>query len=457
MPPRFFVLLFLLMAPIVGRAQTPKPNVVVIFADDLGYGDPGVYGGKKAPTPAIDRLAAEGLRATDFYVAQPVCSASRAALVTGRYPHRVGIAGALGPRSAVGIKASETTLAEIAKSAGYATAIFGKWHLGDRPETLPLSHGFDEFWGIPYSHDMWPSHPETPKAYPPLPVYDGKTVVMENPDPGIFTQEITRRATAFIERNVAKPFFLYVPHPLPHVPLGVAKENRPADDTNLYGAVLREIDDSVAAIVAALEKGGILDRTLIIFSSDNGPWLSYGPHAGSAGPLREGKGTTFEGGIRVPFLARLPSLIKPGTIVREPFMTIDVLPTVARLMGVTQLPDRLDGRDCTDLWRDPTAAKSPHEALFFYYENAQLQAVRSGNLKLHLEHGYRSMEGRDPGKGGKPGSYDYARRTGIELYDLAEDIGETKNLADQRKVDVQRLLALVAEQKKADEKAASSK
>jgi arylsulfatase A-like enzyme len=421
------------------------PNIVVVFTDDQGWADIGVQGARGFATPHLDRMAREGVRLTDFYAAQPVCSASRAALLTGRYPNRVGITGALGPSNNNGIPEEETTLAELCRARGYATAIFGKWHLGHHAEFLPTRHGFDRFYGIPYSNDMWPFHPENPDAWGDLPTIEGEAVVGLNTDQSRFTRDITARAVEFIEEHSEQPFFLYVAHPMPHVPLHASESFRGRTEQGLYGDVIEEIDDSVGHILAALERHELDRDTLVIYTSDNGPWLSYGNHGGSTGPLREGKGTTFEGGVRVPFLARWPGHIPAGAVTAEPAMTIDVLPTVARVIGAQVTPDLLDGKDIWSLLTAEPGARSPHEALFFYYHQNDLEALRSGRWKLHFPHGYRSMEGRAPGKDGIPGKYDYEVRTGLELYDLVNDIGETRDVASDHPEVVKRLQELADE------------
>ncbi|MHC4947415.1 MAG: sulfatase family protein [Planctomycetota bacterium] len=434
----------------------PPPNIVIVFADDLGYGDVGVYGAEGFATPHLDRLAAEGMRFTDFYVAQPVCSASRAALLTGCYPNRIGIAGALGPGSRIGLADGETTLAELCRSRGYATAVFGKWHLGHLPPFLPTRHGFDEFHGIPYSNDMWPLHPDfahlppaaadRKRGYPPLPLLEQERVAVAEVTRAHqrrFTSDLADRAVDFIARHRDRPFLLYVAHPMPHVPLHASDRFEGTTEAGLYGDVIAEIDWSVGRILDALRAHGLDERTLVLFTSDNGPWLSYGDHAGSSGPLREGKGTTFEGGVRVPCLARWPGTIPAGAVCREPLMTIDVLPTVAALIGAGLPPRRLDGRDASALLRGEPGARSPQAAYFFYYHRNHLEAVRSGRWKLHLPHGYRSMAGRAPGAGGTPGRYDHDRRTGLELYDLHADVGETTDVAAAHPEVVARLLELV--------------
>lgn len=423
-------------------AATPPPNVVLIFVDDLGWGDLGCTG---APyrTPAIDRIAAEGAFFTDFDVAQPVCSASRAALLTGCWPNRIGIHGALGPQAKHGIAAAETTLAELLRARGYATAIFGKWHLGCLPEFLPTRHGFDEFAGIPYSNDMWPHHPQSAE-YPPLPLYEQEEIVAHDPDQREFTLGFARRGADFIRRSAAagRPFFLYLPQPMVHVPLHVSEANRGRSGRGLFGDVVEELDAGVAIVVQALREAGVERDTLLIFTSDNGPWLSYGDHAGSAGPYREGKGTTFEGGVREPLLVRWPRRIAPGTVVREPCNAIDLLPTIAGFAGAAAPALAIDGRDLGPLLTGEAAALDPEHPYYYWYGVNALQAVRSGRWKLHFPHGYRTMIGRTPGRGGVPGLYDYSVKTGLELYDLESDPGESRDLAAERPEVVARLAAL---------------
>jgi arylsulfatase A-like enzyme len=419
------------------RADTP-PNVVIILADDQGYGDLGCYGAKDIATPNLDRMAKEGVRLTDFYVAQPVCSASRAALLTGCYPNRVGIVYALGPADRHGISAEEKTIADVLKPRGYATAIYGKWHLGHRPPFLPTRHGFDEYFGLPYSNDMWPNHPVG--RYPDLPLIEGEKVITVNPDQTKLTTWYTEHAVKFIEKNKDRPFFLYVPHAMPHVPLHVSDKFKGKSKRGLYGDVIMEIDWSVGEILAALKKNGIDERTLVIYTSDNGPWLPYGEHSGSAEPLREGKFTTWEGGVRMPCIARWPKHIPAGTVCREPAMTIDLLPTVAKLAGA-ELPNHpIDGLDIWPLLSGKSDAKSPHEALYFYWDR-HLQAVRSGRWKLHFPHDYPTLAGKPGGKDGKPVNY-VGDVTPLALYDLENDIAETTNVLEKHPDVVKRLQAL---------------
>jgi arylsulfatase A-like enzyme len=432
----------LLILALAGVVEDRPPNVVIIFADDLGYGDVGAYGARNYKTPNIDRLASEGMRFTDFYVSQPVCSASRAALLTGCYSNRIGIHGALGPKDTHGIHSNEVTIAEILKPIGYATAVFGKWHLGHLPRFLPLQHGFDEYFGLPYSNDMWPYHPTSAREFPPLPLIEGNRIVERMPDQTKLTAWYTERAVKFIEKKKDRPFFLYLPHNMPHVPLHVSEARRGSSGAGLFGDVIEEIDGSVGEVLKAVEKHGLAEKTLIIFSSDNGPWLSYGNHAGSAGGLREGKGTVWEGGVRVPFIARWPGKIPPGSVCREPVMTIDLLPTIAQLAGGKLPEHRIDGKDIGALLRGEPGARTPHEALFFYYGVNELQALRSGRWKLILPHKYRTLEGKAGGLDGKPAPY-AEREAGLELYDLENDPGETTDLARSQPDVVRRLEALV--------------
>ena len=320
-------------------AETSKtPNVVLVFADDLGYADLSCYGAKGYRTPNLDRLAAEGVKFTDFYVPQAVCSASRTALLTGCYPNRVGILGALGPKNRHGINDDETTLGEVFKSRGYATAIYGKWHLGHHPQFLPPRHGFDEYFGLPYSNDMWPKHPEAKHAFPDLPLIEGEKTIALNPDQSQLTTQYAEHAVSFIERHRDQPFFVYLAHSMPHVPLFVSDKYQGRTERGLFGDVIEEVDWSVGQILATLEKLKLDEQTLVIFTSDNGPWLSYGDHAGSAEPLREGKGTSFDGGVREPCVMRWPGRIPPGAVCHEPAMTIDLLPTLAKLIGARRHP-----------------------------------------------------------------------------------------------------------------------
>ncbi|HEY4313836.1 MAG TPA: sulfatase [Pirellulales bacterium] len=436
------------------EASAPEhPNVVIIYCDDVGYADVGVFGAKGYTTPNLDRMAAEGVRFTRYYSAQPVCSASRTALLTGCYPNRLGIQGALGPQAKIGINADEMTLGELVKQQGYATAVYGKWHLGHLPQFLPTHNGFDEYFGLPYSNDMWPLHPDylategqkKRQGYPDLPLIEGDKVVIPevtSKEQRQLTTWYTEHAVSFIERNRERPFLLYVPHSMSHVPLHVSDKFQGKSGGGMYGDVMQEIDWSAGEILAALARNGLDRKTLVIFTSDNGPWLNYGDHAGSSGPLREGKGTCWEGGVREPFIARFPGVIPADTVCKEPAMAIDLFPTIAKLTGA-KLPEKpIDGLDIWPLFVSAPGAKSPHEAYYFYYNDNELQAVMSGDWKLYLPHTYRTLAGRPGGTGGKPVSYESRKIEQPELYNVADDIGEAKNVAAEHPDIVARLLAL---------------
>lgn len=411
-------------SPVEGRRS---PNVVLIFTDDQGYGDVGCYGGRHVTTPHLDRLATQGVRFTNFYVAQAVCGASRAALLTGCLPNRIGILGAPSHSTKFGIHDQETLLSEIVKQKQYATAIYGKWHLGHQPKFLPQQHGFDQYFGLPYSNDMWPFHPEG-ASFPDLPMIDGSEVInpsVTSEDQRMLTHWYTERAVSFIGEHHSEPFFLYLAHSMPHVPLHMSDAFRGRSGKGDFADVIAEIDDSVGRVLGALHEWGIEENTLVIFTTDNGPWLSYGNHAGSAGPLREGKGTTFEGGVRVPCLMRWPGRIPHDTVCHELAATIDILPTVAALLDV-QLPEHpIDGRDIWPLITGYPGARTPH-ASYPYYWGKELQAIRAGRWKLHFPHDYRALTGQ-PGRDGKPAGYTQ-QRTDLALYDLESDIGESTDL-----------------------------
>jgi arylsulfatase len=433
------VLIFLTGSSIGCADKKPKqetkerpPNVVLIFTDDQGYNDVGVFGAKDIATPNLDQMAREGAMLTSYYAAQAVCSASRAGILTGCYPNRIGIHNALGPGNTHGINASETTLAEMLKAKGYATAIFGKWHLGHHEKFLPTRHGFDEWFGIPYSNDMWPYHPQQGPIFnfPDLPLYENETVIDTLEEQSQLTTQITERSVSFIKKNKDNPFFLYVPHPQPHVPLFVSDKFKGKSSRGLYGDVIMEIDWSVGQIMNELKVNNLEENTIVIFTSDNGPWLSYGNHAGSAFPLREGKGTAWEGGQREPFIIKYPKAISAGSTIDVPVMAIDILPTIAEETGAALPEQIIDGKS---VWKVLTGEenKSPQEAYFFYYRVNELFGVRYGKWKLYFPHRYRTMDGQELGKDGLPGDYRMVDMHEIELYDLAMDKSETKNVAEQ--------------------------
>ncbi len=417
-----------------------KPNVVIIFADDMGYGDLGCYGNAKHATPNLDAMAKAGMRFTDFHVAQAVCGASRAALLSGCYPNRIGFHGAPDHSATHGINGNEWLMPEMLKAKGYATAVFGKWHLGHHFPFLPKQNGFDEYFGLPYSNDMWPAHPQASAYYPKLPLMRGNNAhefVESLEDQAVLTKRYTQRAVDFIKRKKSKPFFLYLTYAMPHVPLAVSKDFRGKSQGGMYGDVIEEIDWSVGEVLKALKEQGVAENTLVIFLSDNGPWLSYGNHGGSAGRLREGKGTTFEGGTRVPMIAMWPGKIKAGQTNDDLAMTIDLLPTLAGLTGGKLSERKIDG---VDIWGMFEGKKRKDGRAYYFYYNNDLKAVRLGAWKLHFPHTYRTVV-KDGGEG-KPGKYNYGARQGLALYDLKANLGEDVDVAAKNPVIMKRLEGL---------------
>jgi len=403
-------------------AHAQKPNFILIFTDDQGYQDLGCYGSPNIATPNLDRMAAEGTRFTDFYVGAQVCSASRAALMTGSYPDRVGVLGVFFlNRRRQGLNPDEETVAEVLKAAGYATACIGKWHLGDEPEFLPTRQGFDSYFGIPYSNDM--SIRRNGKRGPPL-MRDEK--IIEHPAVlATLTKRYTEEAVRFIEKNRKKPFFLYLPHTMPHVPLAASKRFKGTSKRGLYGDVIEEIDWSVGTILETVKRLGLDDNTLVMFTSDNGPWLSMGANGGCALPLRDGKFTTYDGGMRVPCLVRWPGHVPAGSVCNELAATIDVLPTFAALAGAKRHSNhKIDGYDITPLLEGRPGAKTPHEAYFY-----RLDVVRSGPWKLMLK-------GRSTVKSRPAGPFP-------SLYNIETDVSETENLAAEHPEIVARLTRLI--------------
>ena len=381
------------------------PNVIFILTDDMGFSDLGSYGSKMINTPNLDLLASEGALLNSYYSSQAVCSASRASILTGSYPNRIGISGALGPNSRTGINRNEFLMSELFKQQGYNTAIYGKWHLGDNPKFLPTNHGFDDFYGILYSNDMWPYHPERPDSYPDLMLYDYDKPIEVLTDQSDLTMELTNKSISFIEKNKDDPFFLYLAHPQPHVPLFASSEFKGRSDYGLYTDVIEEIDNSVGLIIKSLKENKLDRNTIVVFTSDNGPWLSYGDHAGSTGVYREGKGTTWEGGQRVPCIVWYPNEIESNTVLSTPFMGIDWLPTFAKLTNSTLSKNKIDGKN---IWENLTGKtfEDPHEALFFYYHKNSLHAVRYGDYKMYFPHRYRTLNGKKGRDDGQPIKYE---------------------------------------------------
>jgi arylsulfatase A-like enzyme len=440
-----FPALALMLASCNNEPPAEKPvNFVVIYLDDMGYGDLSLTGALGYQTPHIDRMAADGMFFTRFYVPQAVCTASRAGLLTGCYPTRVGLGGALDHTAKIGLHPEEETIATVLKKKGYATAVFGKWHLGHHREFLPLSHGFDEYYGIPYSNDMWPYHPTNKNYYPPLPLFEGWEVSETNPDQTRFTTAFTERTIDFIKRNQKNPFFVYLAHPMPHVPLFVSEKFEGKSEQGLYGDVMMEIDWSVGQIMQALEETGLAKNTLVIFTSDNGPWLNYGNHAGSSGGLREGKGTSYEGGQRVPCLMLWKGMIRPGTVNNNLVSGIDVLPTLAEIAGAPLPEKKIDGVSLLPIIYD-VHADPPRKNFWYYYRQNNLEAVQDGQWKLIFPHPGRTYGGFEPGNDGQPGKVDENHLFEAALYDLRRDPGEQYNMLEYYPEIVERLEKIAEE------------
>jgi arylsulfatase A len=412
-------------------AAAQPPNFIIIFCDDLGYGDIGCFGSTKNRTPNLDRMAAEGTRFTSFYVTSGVCTPSRSSLMTGCYPRRVNMHQndtglcVLFPVNKKGLNPQEITIAEILKAQGYATACIGKWHLGDQPAFLPTRQGFDYYYGIPYSNDMGSREGTN---YPPLPLLRNEKVIEAPADQNTLTKRYTEEAVKFIKENKARPFFIYLPHTMPHMPLHVGEAFRGRSANGQYGDVIEELDWSVGQILQSLAELNLAGKTLVVFTSDNGATAGQGR---SNSPLRGYKGTTWEGGQREPCIVWRPDHVPPGKTCDELTTTMDLLPTFARLAGAEAPRDRtIDGKDIWPLMSGKSGAKSPHEA-FYYYQMDQLQAIRCGKWKLHLPLEQKKKNWGEP-----------TPDVPLQLYDLQADIGETNNVADKHPDVVERILAL---------------
>ena len=424
------IYLLILLAIFSCEKNNNSPNIVFILTDDLGYGDLSSYGSERVETTNIDKLAEDGVKLTSYYAAQPVCSASRAAILTGAYPNRLGIYNAFGPTSDSGISHNEYTLAEMLKDNGYKTGIFGKWHLGSKKEFFPTRHGFDEFYGILYSNDMWRWHPEYPEGYPQdLLLYRNENALKEIIDQSSLTKDITTESINFIKKNKDHPFFLYIAHPQPHVPLFVSENFMNITGEGLYADVITEIDYSVGRITKYLEENDLSDNTIFVFTSDNGPWLSYGDHSGSSGIFREGKGTTWEGGVRVPSIIKFPNGLRPS-IIDEPVMAIDWMPTFANITKSKLSQNKIDGKDIWPLLSGELN-QTPHKELYFYYRVNELHSIRMNEWKIQFSRTYRSLNGREGGKNGIPVKYDMNVIESNELYNLKDDPEEKINVYDK--------------------------
>lgn len=438
----------------VTKRESNKPNIIIINMDDMGYGDTEPFGATGYATPNFNRLAKEGMRFTHFYAAQAVCSPSRAALLTGCYPNRIGMSGgALMPWSTKALNPSEETIAGLLKKAGYTTAMLGKWHLGARPPYLPLHFGFDSFYGIPYSHDMWPVDYEGKPIvdtsnwrmkFPPLPLLDGDkqvATITTLEQQATLTTTLTEKAEEFIAKNKQHPFFLYLAHPMPHVPLAVSEKFNGKTTAGLFGDVVSEIDWSIGRVLDALDKNGVSKNTLLIVTSDNGPWLSFGDHAGSSGGLREGKGTAWDGGTRVPCFIRWPGKVEAGSVCSQLLTNMDILPTVVAATNSPVPSKKIDGRNFLPLLTG-TSAESPRDVFYVYYDLNNLKLVRYKNWELVLPHQSQAYPAGSRGKGGKPGPLSIVD-VPMALYDLRHDPGTVYDVQKENPEIVQQILKLV--------------
>lgn len=407
-------------------------NFVIIFLDDSGWADFEPFGDHRYSTPNVERLASEGCRFNNFHVPQAICSASRAALLSGCYPGRTKVFGAHGP-NAKGLDPKWATLGEVLQAKDYTTAAFGKWHIGDQPATRPPARGFDESCGLMYSNDMWKHHPRNPKRWGryPLRYWENGEVTIEEVTPEdqkMLTTWYTEQAVNFIDRHADKPFFLYLAHSMPHVPLYCSEKFKDKSGAGLYGDVMMEIDWSIGRVLKTLKQNGLEDDTLVIFTSDNGPWISYGNHAGET-PFREAKATSFEGGIRSACTMRYPPAIEPGSSSDKMLCSVDILPTISYLANA-KLPDNpIDGRNVWDLIADKPGASNPHE-YYAFSSRRSLQGVMTGDgkWKLHLPHKYRTL--LKAGKDGDPGKYE-KKKIGLALFDMEKDPYETTNVIER--------------------------
>ena len=420
--------------PCFATENDRPPNFIIIFIDDLGYADIGPFGSQLNRTPNLDRMAAEGMILTDFYVPASVCTPSRAALLTGCYPQRIDMSTNARPGTAnnivffpgepKGLNPTEKTIAEMLKEKGYATACIGKWHLGDQKAWLPRTYGFDHYFGIPYSNDMgvWNKN----WNYPPLPLMRNEEVIEEEPDQGLLTKRYTEETLVFMEENKERPFFIFLPHSMVHLPRFASPAFAGKSNNGLYGDIVEEIDWSVGKILLKLEELDLDENSLVLFFSDNGGTRSTDTYKVSNAPLRGRKGTLFEGGFRVCSLAWSPGLIPPQSICREMTTSMDLLTTFARLSGAKAPTDRIiDGKDITPLLSGESEAKTPHQA-FYYRRGKDLYAVRSGPWKLFVKN-YRWSNANVPAG---------------TLYNLREDIGETTDVSARHPDTVARLKAL---------------
>jgi arylsulfatase len=449
MKTQYFFILFLFLSSCSAPNNEKKeaiieektPNFLIILTDDQGYGDLSTYGATDIATPNIDLLGKEGAKYTRFYVPQSQCTPSRAGILTGCYPNRVGVDWVFLPHSDTGLNPDETTIADMLKTAGYSSAYFGKWHLGHLPEFLPTNQGFDEYFGIPYSNDMWPLNPRKDYTFPPLPLIHN-TEVIDTVDAAIqqnMTKNLTEKAIAFIKKQAKNPFFVVLSHPMPHVPLYVSDRFKGKSKRGLYGDVMMELDWSTGEILKTLKEQGIDKNTMVLFLSDNGPWIAYGNHGGSTGGLKEGKETSFDGGIRSPLLIRYPDQIPAGLEINTPINGIDLLPTFAHLAKADLPQQKIDGKNSWAQMSGQTTQMA-HDAYFFYMNKNQLEAVMTQRWKLVLPHSFNSLNGKAGGKDGSLATYEKIN-VELSLYDMFNDEKETTNVAEAHPEIVQLLMA----------------
>ncbi len=416
-----------------------SPNIIMILTDDQGYGDLSAFGATDIETPNIDLLGKEGAKYTRFYVPQSQCTPSRAGILTGCYPNRVRVDWVFLPHSTIGLNPAEETIADILKPAGYQSAYFGKWHLGHHPKFLPTNQGFDEYLGIPYSNDMWPLNPRKDYTFPPLPLIEDTTTIaiVDEKMQQEMTSLLTKRSVDFIKENKDNPFFMVLSHPMPHVPLYVSDRFKGKSKRGLYGDVMMELDWSTGEIMKTLKENGLAENTMVLFFSDNGPWIAYGNHGGSTGGLKEGKETSFEGGIRSPLLIRYPKKIPAGQTINTPINGIDLLPTFAHLANTPLPKEKIDGKNILPQLTGANQ-KMASDAYFFYMNKNQLEAVMTQRWKLVLPHAFNSLNGKAGGQDGGLAAYEKIH-TKLALYDLINDEKESTNVAAAHPVIVKTL------------------
>jgi arylsulfatase A-like enzyme len=449
---KYLLIIPLLIINCCAVAQQKRPNVVIIMMDDMGYGDTEPYGMTDIHTPNLNKLTKQSTHFTHYNVAQPICTASRAALLTGCYANRVGMTGALLPGAKIALNPNEETIASVLKNAGYATGMFGKWHLGNKAPYWPTHYGFDTFFGIPYSHDIWnrdkdgnlvTGKNDVRTTWPPLPIIDGDRVVDSITSKQKLSKllgRLTQHSIQFIKKNKNKPFFLYLAHSMPHTPIAPSARFKGKSELGEFGDQIMEIDWSVGEILKTLDKEGLAKNTIVIVTSDNGPWLNYGDHAGSSGGFREGKSTSWEGGTRVPLWIRWPGKVDAGNVNSMLMTNMDILPTLVAATGARLPKKPIDGVNFLPVWTGKTA-KDPREVFYYYFGKNNLEDIRYKHWKLVLPHNsgtyMNSLHGKD-GNGGKIDHVDVK----LALYDLAHDPGEAYDVQENYPDIVKKMMEL---------------